>query len=275
MNQGRIIKQISNDYTVESDGNLILCKCRGIFRKNAITPMVGDDVVFDKEKKIITEILPRKNFLIRPIISNVDQAIIITSVKAPDFSTNLLDKLLVCITFQNVKPIIILTKLDLLTEKEKEELKPQIDYYKKYYSVFENTNLKDIYHILDHKVSVFAGQSGAGKSTLLNHLNPLLNLQTNEISKALGRGKHTTRHVELLKVKDGFVADTPGFSSLDFRGMTKEDIKNCFPEFQEYPCKYHDCMHTKESECEIKKKVKEGLILPSRYENYLKFLGSD
>lgn len=275
--QGRIIKQISNDYTVKVEEKEFVCKCRGIFRKEHVTPLVGDFVLFDEEKRIIEKILPRKNELVRPPVSNIDQAILITSVKEPDFSTNLLDKLLTIIEYRNIKPIIILTKLDLLTKKEEQELIPVLEYYQKYYSVYKNTDLKQIKKILKGNVSVFTGQSGSGKSTLLNHLDESLQLQTGEISKALGRGKHTTRHVELLSLFDGLVADTPGFSSIDFKDMSASDIRDQFIEFELYKekCKYQDCMHAKEEECEIKKMVEDGTILKSRYENYLKFIGSD
>lgn len=275
--QGRIIKQISNDYTVESGKNLYTCKCRGIFRKDKITPLVGDLVEFDETKKIIEKIYPRKSVLTRPSISNVEQAILVTSVKEPDFSTNLLDKLLVLISFHHVKPIIVLTKLDLLTEKEKKELKPIIEYYQTYYTVLLNTDLKSLEEVLTNSISVFTGQSGAGKSTLLNRLDPTLSLETNEISKALGRGKHTTRHTEFHSIFGGYIADTPGFSSIDMKELTKEDIKQAFPEFSIYQedCKYQDCMHQKETECGVKEQVKKHVILQSRYENYLKFIGSD
>ncbi len=273
--QGRIVRQISNDYTVESNGKRFVCKCRGVFRKEQITPLVGDFVEFREDKKLIEKILPRKNELVRPSVSNIDQAVIIMSVKEPLFSTNLLDKLLVHIVYHKIKPIIILTKLDLLKEEEKHSLEPLITYYKRYYEVYENTNLKSIKKILKGKISVFTGQSGAGKSTLLNRLDSTLSLATNEISMALGRGKHTTRHVELIPISGGYVADTPGFSSLDFKGIEKEEIRDTFPEFGKKECKYQDCMHEKEAECMVKKEVEEEQILKSRYENYLKFIGSD
>lgn len=275
--QGRIIKQISNDYTVEANGVTYICKCRGIFRKEHITPLVGDFVEFSETKKLIEKIMPRKNELVRPPVANIDQAILITSVKAPDFSTNLLDKLLTIIEYRNIKPIIVLTKMDLLKKEEKEALLPVIAYYKKYYEVYKNTDLEGIKQVLKNRVSVFTGQSGAGKSTLLNHLDSNLSLETNEISKALGRGKHTTRHVELIPIYGGLVADTPGFSSIDFRGMTESDIRDQFPEFNQFKeeCEYQDCMHVKESTCKIKELVETNEILKSRYENYLKFIGSD
>lgn len=275
--QGRIIKQISNDYTVETNGITYICKCRGIFRKEHITPLVGDFVEFDENKKLIEKINPRKNELVRPPVANIDQAILITSVKDPDFSTNLLDKLLTIIEYRSIKPIIILTKMDLLKEDEKQTLLSVIEYYKKYYEVYENTDLESIKKVLKNRVSVFTGQSGAGKSTLLNRLDSNLSLETNEISKALGRGKHTTRHVELIPIYGGLVADTPGFSSIDFRGMTTADIRDQFPEFNEFKaeCEYQDCMHVKEHTCRIKELVEAGVILKSRYENYLKFIGSE
>ena len=275
--QGRIIKQISNDYTVQTENEKVVCKCRGIFRKEHITPLVGDFVLFDEDKKMIEKILPRKNELVRPPVSNIDQAILITSVKEPDFSTNLLDKLLTVIEYRKIKPIIILTKLDLLKEEEKKQLIPIIEYYRQYYSIYENTDFVSIKQAIKGKVSVFTGQSGAGKSTLLNRLDETLHIQTGEISKALGRGKHTTRHVELLSLLEGLVADTPGFSSIDFRDMKASDIRDQFVEFNLYKegCKYQDCMHDKEEECNIKTQVKEGTILKSRYENYLKFIGRE
>lgn len=272
---GRIIKNISNDYTVLSNGNHYLCKGRGKFRNLNITPLVGDEVVFDDKNNYILEIKSRKNELIRPPVSNIDQAFIITSVKLPDFSSNLLDKLLNIIEFNNIKPIICFTKLDLLNEKELEIINNYINYYKKIgYQVYLNTELDKIRACFKNKVTIFTGQSGAGKSTLLNYLNKNLNIKTAPISLALGRGKHTTRHTELIEMFDGFVADTPGFSSLSFFDMTKEDIRDNFIEFNSYKdlCEYRDCMHLKETKCGIKKKVEENIILKSRYENYLKFI---
>ena len=273
--QGIIIKIISNDYTILSENKLYICKARGKFRKEKITPLVGDYCNFDPEKKYIIEILKRKNELIRPPVSNIDQAFIITSVKEPDFSSNLLDKLLCIIEFNNIKPIICFTKLDLLTKAEEKNINEIINYYKKIgYEVYLNTELDKIKKTFKNKKTVFTGQSGAGKSTLLNKINPNLNLKTDEISLALGRGKHTTRHVELLDIYEGLIADTPGFSSLEFIDMSNSDIRDNFIEFNIYrdKCEYKDCMHTKETKCEIKKELENGNIMKSRYENYLKFL---
>ena len=271
---GKIIKQISNDYTVKVDNNLYVCKARGKFRKLGISPLVGDNVLIDENNNYILEILERKNELERPSISNIDQAVIVTSVKIPDFSTNLLDKLLNIIEFNNVKPIICFTKLDLLTEDELKYIKDIQDYYKKIgYEVYNNTD-SELKNIFKDKITVFAGQSGAGKSSLLNRLDNNLNLEIGEVSIALGRGRHTTRHTELISVLGGLIADTPGFSALDFKGMTASDIRDNFIEFNEYKeyCEYKDCMHKNENKCGIKDNILNGNILNSRYENYLKFI---
>ncbi len=272
--KGRIIKQISNTYTVDADGEIYECKARGKFRNMNITPLVGDFVNFDADNNYILEVLPRKNELIRPSICNIDQAVIIASLKQPDFDTNLLDKLLCIIEFNNIKPIIIFTKGDLLSKEEMTDFKKYFDYYKRYYDVYMNTELAKIKKIFKDKVSVFTGQSGAGKSTLLNNLDKSLDIKTGEISLALNRGRHTTRHTSLLSVYDGLVADTPGFSALNFGEMTNSDIRDNFIEFNDYrcECRYKDCMHNKEDECIIKEKVEDGTIMLSRYNNYINFI---
>ena len=266
---GKIIKIISNAFTVLSDKEYV-CRARGKFRNENIIPLVGDNVIFDKDKKLITEIKPRKNSLKRPMIANIDQALIVVSVKDPDLDLNLLDKLICIIEYNNIKPIICLTKIDLLDDLN--EINNIKNYYEKIgYQVYFNKDEK-LKEIFKNKITVFAGQSGAGKSTLLNILDDSLNLKTGEISKALGRGRHTTRHVELLPILSGWCADTPGFSSLDL-GMKKEEIKDNFIDFEMYRdlCGYRDCMHIKENDCEIKRQVGKN-ILPSRYDNYLKFV---
>ena len=275
--QGRIIKQISNDYTVKTDNDEYICKARGKFRNMDISPLVGDFVEFDETANYIMGILPRKNELKRPRIANIDQAIIITSLKKPDFDTNLLDKLLAIITFNNVKPIIVFTKSDLLTEAELNEFKKYYEYYYSIgYDVYYNYELNKIKTIFKDKVSVFTGQSGAGKSTLLNKLDANLNIKTAEISLALNRGKHTTRHTELIATNGGLVADTPGFSSLDFVDMSNADIRDSMVEFNLYrnECKYRDCMHDKEDKCSVKEHLNNGDILKSRYDNYINFIRS-
>ena len=273
--QGKIIKQISNDYTVKSHDKEYICKARGKFRQMEISPLVGDEVEFNEKENYILKILPRKNELQRPSIANIDQAIIITSLKGPDFDTNLLDKLLTIITYNNITPIIIFTKSDLLTKEELENFKPYFNYYQKIgYKCYMNYEIDKIKKIFKNKVSVFTGQSGAGKSSLLNNLDKTLKLETNEISKALNRGKHTTRHTSLLEIEGGLVADTPGFSALSFGEMTPDLIRDNFIEFNKYRenCKYRDCMHYKEDKCEIKNKTLEKEILQSRYDNYINFI---
>ncbi len=275
--RGRIIKLISNDYTVyATDKKEYVCKSRGKFRNDKVRPLVGDFVEFDEINHYILSIEKRKNELIRPPVSNIDQVIIVTSTKLPDFSSNLLDKLLYIITFHKIKPIICFTKIDLLKEDEKRDIDVIVHYYQSIgYEVCLNTEIDKIKALLKGKITVFTGQSGAGKSTLLNKLDSTLKLLTDEISIALGRGKHTTRHVELHALFEGWVADTPGFSSVNFEGMTSSDIRDQVLEFENYKseCKYKDCMHVKEDSCKIKELVENHTILPSRYQNYLKFIG--
>ncbi len=272
---GRVIKLISNKWTVDIEGHLYECSSIGKFKYLKLSPKVGDLVEVDTDNNIIKKIMPRKNELIRPPISNIDQAIILVSCKEPNFSSNLLDKMLVVIEYNNVKPVICFTKYDLLSDTS--EIDEIISYYKQIgYEVYINSNLDSIKSILSNKISVLTGQTGVGKSSLLNHLKTDLNLATNEISKALGRGKHTTRHVELLSIEDGLVADTPGFSSLDFIGMNKNDIKDNFVEFfkNQDKCKYKDCLHIKEDGCYIKELVEKEKIRRTRYDNYKKFIES-
>lgn len=271
---GKIIKQISNNYTVKIDNTLYVCKARGKFRQLGVTPKVGDNVIIDDKNNYILEILDRKNELDRPSVSNIDQVVIVTSVKIPDFSSNLLDKLLTIIEFNNIKPIICFTKLDLLNEDELKEIRDIQKYYKKIgYEVYDNTD-SSLKNIFKEKITVFAGQSGAGKSSLLNRLDSSLNIEIGEVSIALGRGRHTTRHTELIEILGGFIADTPGFSALDFKDMTSSDIRDNFIEFNEYRslCEYKDCMHINEKKCSIKDNVLNNNILKSRYDNYLKFI---
>ena len=271
--QGQIIQIISNDYYVNYNGEKYICKARGKLKYNNITPQVGDYVIFDIKQNLITDIVKRKNSLDRPNVSNIDQAFIITSLKHPDFSLNLLDKLLVICHINNIKPIICLTKKDLLTKDEYKKLKPIISYYKKIgYKVLFNTNLFKIKRCFKNKTTVFTGQTGSGKSTLINKLDKSLNFETNEISEALGRGKHTTRYVTLVELFKGKVLDTPGFSFLDLSSYSDEQIKNAFIEFNDVSCDYKDCRHINEDKCAVKKLVFKNVILNSRYDNYKKFI---
>lgn len=271
--QGRIIKQVSNDYSVLLNNEIIVCKARGKFRKLGVSPLVGDMVLVDLKNKYILDILPRKNSLVRPAIANVDQAIVVTSVEVPEFSSNLLDKLLTIIEYNNIKPIIYFSKLDLIDSKKLEEINEIISYYRKIgYAVY--TDFEDAKKVLKDKVTVLTGQSGAGKSTLLNKLDNSLNLKVDKVSYALGRGKHTTRHTEFLNMFGGYVADTPGFSSLNLSELKNEDIRDNFIEFNKYRinCEYDDCMHYQEDNCNIKKQVEKKEILESRYLNYISFI---
>ena len=271
--KGQIVKISSDLHFVNFNGEVFPCKCRGIFRKEHIIPVVGDYVLFSKEKKLIEEILPRKNIFQRPKVSNIDRAFLITSLKLPDFSLNLLDKFLILMEINNVEPIICITKSDLVSEEELNNINIVLDYYRSIgYTVVFNTEIDKIKELLENKTSVFTGQTGAGKSTLLNKLNPNWNLETGEVSLALGRGKHTTRVVELFDFCDGKVMDTPGFSSLEFNKFTKEQIRDAFIEFLEYPCPFKDCNHTREEECCVKKEVLNKNIMESRYNNYLSFI---
>ena len=272
--KGQIVKISSDLHFVSFNNEVYPCKCRGLFRKEHIIPVVGDYVLFDMDKKLIEEVLPRKNLFQRPKVSNIDQAFLITSLKLPDFSLNLLDKFIVLMEINKVDPIICITKSDLVDDLKLSEIKNILKYYENLgYKVVYNFELKIIEDLLKDKTSVFTGQTGAGKSTLLNKLNPNWNLEVGEVSLALGRGKHTTRTVELFELFNGKVMDTPGFSSLEFKDYSKEQIRDAFREFKRYPCLYKDCMHTNEVECVVKKEVFANNIMESRYKNYLNFIG--
>ncbi len=270
--KGQIIKIVSDDYFIDSTLGEFICKARGKFRKDNISPKVGDYVIFDIDKKVIEKILSRKNELDRPLVSNIDEAFIITSLKKPDFSDNLLDKLLVVCEINNIKPVICITKKDLLSKDEFASLKNILKYYKKLgYAVIYNNKIRKIKKMFKNKTVVFTGQTGAGKSSLINKLDKNLDFETNEISEALGRGKHTTRYVTLVSIGKGKVVDTPGFSAVDLSVYSNDQIKKAFVEFDKYKCPYKDCTHTKEKECEVKKHINNG-ILKSRYNNYIKFI---
>ncbi|KGX85728.1 ribosome small subunit-dependent GTPase A [Pontibacillus marinus] len=280
---GKIIKSLSGFYYVQSEGSVYQCKGRGNFRKKKITLLVGDDVTFEmdqNEEGYILDVQPRKNELVRPPIANIDQAIIVSSVVEPDFKPLLLDRFLVLIESMNIEPIIVLTKMDLLSE----DGQASIESYKKDYEalgyqvVVGSSKIEDSLHevssYLEDKVTVIAGQSGVGKSSMLNALKPQLDLETNDISKSLGRGKHTTRHVELIDMYGGLVADTPGFSSLEFQTLEYDELPDCFPELREHGeyCKFRGCLHKKEPKCAVKEAVQNGDIPEYRYEHYLQFL---
>lgn len=283
MPEGKIIKALSGFYYVDANGEVFQCRARGNFRKKKLTPLVGDIVYFEAENHTdgyILELKDRYNELIRPPIANVEQAILVFSAMEPKFSTLLLNRFLVHIEANNIEPIICVSKVDLLKKEHHEE----IDQYSQDYrglgytvlqtSIFIEDLIEEIRPWLDGKTSVFAGQSGVGKSSLLNALKPELNLETNRISTHLGRGKHTTRHVELIQIGNGLVADTPGFSSLDFTDIEAERLSDCFPEMRERAdqCKFRGCTHSTEPKCAIIDAVEKGEITNYRYKDYISFL---
>jgi ribosome biogenesis GTPase len=282
MPNGTITKALSGFYYVTSDKDIWVCKAKGVFRNRGITPLVGDHVVFEPTERnegIISEILPRKNELIRPPIANIDQALLVFSLVEPDFSPHLLDKFLVHIESVGIRSVICLSKNDIAHNEA--EIQKYIDYYEKigYRVISISSTLKhgiqQIENELREGVTVFAGQSGVGKSSLLNALSPNLGLETGEISVRLGRGKHTTRHVELIPLKiGGQVADTPGFSQLDFSNIEAEDLGNLFVEMAKLApdCKFRGCLHVKEPNCAVRKALESGDIAEFRYDHYVQFL---
>ena len=269
--KGKIVKNISNLYTVLANNKLYNCHPRGKFRNINLTPLVGDDCLIDEKNNYILEILPRKNVLNRPKVANVDYCIVLTSIKSPNLSTLLLDKQLSFLIINNIKPIIIFSKLDLCNNEEIKEIDLLKDYYESInIKVFYNNELDKIKKFLKGKEVVITGQTGAGKSTFINTLGDL-NIKTNEISHSLGRGKHTTRHVEIYNINNINIADTPGFSALDLN-FTKEELRDSFLEFKKYTCKFNNCFHDKEIMCGVKEALAHHKIIQSRYDDYLKII---
>ena len=274
MQTGKIIKALSGFYYVESNNKVYETRARGRFRKTAESPLVGDYVEFQIEnvdEGYITSILPRKNSLNRPPVANIDQLLLTASLKSPDFSFYLLDRFIAYSEANDINPVLIVTKNDLndndtLIEEIK---KVYTTMYEVYFTDKDHIN-EDLKDVFDGKLSVLAGQSGAGKSTLLNTLLPHLDLKTDEISNALNRGKHTTRHVELISIDGGFIADTPGFAAIDFLNIDKYNIKFCFIDFNQYSCKFRECLHINEPKCGVKAAVESGELAQSRYDSYVK-----
>lgn len=283
MLKGQIIHALSGFYDVQVADKVYRTRARGNFRKKKLTPLVGDFIEFETTEEnqgYILKLLARKNTLIRPPIANIDQAVIIVSAVEPDFSLNLLDRFLIYLESLGISGMIYLTKTDLIDQNTYDVLEEQLMYYQKIgYQTFTSKTVNDAKVLADliatfkNKTTVFTGQTGAGKSTLLNQIDPKLNLKTAEISKSLNRGKHTTRHVELIAINDGLVGDTPGFSSLGILNVTLANLVSQFPEFVTIGqmCKFRTCQHINEPYCAVKQALSDGDILQSRYDNYLQF----
>lgn len=272
--QGVIIKSLAGFYYVESEGQVYQTRARGNFRKKGQTPYVGDFVEFSAEENsegYILKIHERKNSLVRPPIVNIDQAVVIMSAKEPDFNANLLDRFLVLLEQKDIQPIVYISKLDLLEDRTDLDALKTI-YEKIGYPFIDE--LEELLPLLAEKITVFMGQTGVGKSTLLNKIAPELALETGRISDSLGRGRHTTRAVSFYNVNGGKIADTPGFSSLDYEVKESEMLNECFPELAETSqgCKFRLCTHTHEPSCAVKIAVEAGEIAQSRYDHYLQFL---
>lgn len=282
MPKGRIVSALSGYYYVRSEGKLWQCRARGLFKKKGYSPLVGDWVWFDptgNSEGYIQEIEPRETELVRPPVVNTDQAVIVSSLLHPDFQPLLVDKFLVHVERAGMKPLIVLNKIDLGSVSSYVadwlEMYRQIGYPVLMTSVVRGEGMKPLHQALRDRTSVFAGQSGTGKSSLLNALLPDARLATGEVSHRLGRGRHTTRHVEMFELRSGgWVVDTPGFSQMSFQGWSTEELGSYFPEITRLAdaCKFRGCLHKREPHCAVKEAVDSGSILPQRYRHYLQFL---
>ena len=278
--QGKIIKGIAGFYYVQTTEGLYECKAKGIFRKEKIKPLVGDDVeisVTDEDKKTgnVDQILPRKNTLIRPAVANIDQVLVIFAAASPKPNLNLLDRFLVSMEKQGVPAVICFNKQDMVEEEEQHRLR---HIYENsgcrvlFTCAEKNQGIRQVRELLNGKTTAVAGPSGVGKSTMVNLLAPEAQMETGEISKKIDRGKHTTRHSEILLVGERtYICDTPGFTSLAVWDMEKEELKDYFREFAEYEgqCRFQGCTHTHEPGCRVKEALDEGKISRQRYDNYL------
>lgn len=283
MINGRIIKGVGGLYWVDTADGIYTCKARGVFRIENITPLVGDfvevDITEHEEKTgVIWEICPRKSELIRPKSANVDQAVLIFSIKKPNLNLDLMDRFIISCERQNVDVVICFNKTDILSPSETEDLNNLSSIYQKSgFKVFQisackNSGIDVLEESLRNKVSVFAGPSGAGKSSTINLICPKANMETGKLSEKISRGKHTTRHTELIKVLENtYIMDSPGFTSIFIEGMEKEELQNYFREFKDYKdqCKFGNCNHIDEPECMVKKAVAEGHISEIRYRRYV------
>ncbi|AIQ52356.1 ribosome small subunit-dependent GTPase A [Paenibacillus sp. FSL R7-0331] len=290
MPEGIIVKALSGYYYVKplrdgfiaTEEEAVQCRGRGILKKKGTSPLVGDRIMYiltENGEGMVDEVLPRESELIRPPVANVKLAVLLFSVREPDMNLNLLDKFLVHIEHSGLEPLIVLTKQDLADDEGEATAQVKEMYEKIGYEVMVTSSLngsgsEELRARLAGSISVFSGQSGVGKSTLLNRLVPSLELETGEISMRLGRGRHTTRHVELIDIGGGgFVADTPGFSQLDFLQLGVEELSVCFREFASYAenCKFRGCSHLHEPGCKVKEAWEAGEIADSRYEHYKLF----
>lgn len=275
---GIIIKGIGGFYYVEAaDGIVYECKARGVFRKEKITPLAGDRVeitVESNNKNSIDKILERRNFFKRPPIANVDTLVIVSSVCDPRPNLLIIDRLTAVASYKNVEPIIVFTKDDLQSANEFVKIYTNAGF--KTFAVSNETGegIEKVKSIIDGGITVFTGNSGVGKSSLINRMYPDFCLETGEISRKLGRGRHTTRHVELFKVGSGYIADTPGFSSLDFETndlIKKDELAFCFPDFVDYigSCRFSTCAHVNDKGCSLVEAVKNGDVERTRHESYV------
>ena len=281
--QGKIIKGIAGFYYVDVvESGIYECKAKGIFRKEKRKPLVGDNVeieILNEEEKTgnLVQIYERKNELIRPAAANVDQALVIFAVRQPDPNYVLLDRFLIAMEQQEIPGIICFNKSDLAKEQELEamcRIYEGCGYHILTTSASCEEGIETVRELLEGKTTVVAGPSGVGKSSLTNLLQEEISMETGEISKKLKRGKHTTRHSQLLTVGEHtYLMDTPGFSSMFVEGMEKEELRQFFPEFREYEgtCRFQGCVHVHEPGCLVKEAVEEGKLSSQRYENYVSF----
>lgn len=277
--KGKILKGIGGFYYISTEDKIIECKARGNFRYKGLKPMVGDNVEIKIEngKGRIEKIEERHSELIRPTVANVTLAFVVFAIKNPDLNFDLLNRFLVLCESNNIKAIVCLNKVDLVDEEERNLLKEKINeigYDVLFINAKASIGIESLKERIKGNVTVLCGPSGAGKSTLINKLTNKEHMETGSVSEKLGRGKHTTRHSELIEVENGYIVDTPGFSTLDITFIEKEDLKNYFPDFEEYnnSCKFRGCMHHKEPGCSVKEAVEEGKINKFRYEFYIRTL---
>ncbi len=274
---GIIIKLTGGFYYVETAEKVYECKARGKFRHKDNSPCVGDYVELEFQKEgytLISEIIDRKNRLVRPAVANIDKLFIIVSTCSPLPNTLIIDKIIASAINKNIEPIIIISKIDLAPYQEIKKIYENTGFKTIAYNGEDKNSLQQIKDLLKDGISVFTGNSGVGKSTLLNFLFPNLELQTSHTSKKLGRGRHTTRTVELFKTDGGYVADTPGFSNMElerYEIIKKDEIQYCFPEFEKYlgECKFNSCAHIKEKGCKIIEALENGEIEESRFNSYV------